>query len=327
MEKDLLNLLSEKEGKSQIEYDSLPPKPPLEEYKKYATSEILPDGWKPLDLEMLPSKGFGYPNGTRIFIKAATVDEIKHFSSVDENDPISKDDRLNLVLERCLKIKFQGGDLSYLDLHQDDRFNAILRIKEMTFISPENKLMLGVNKKCQKQTEDSCVIPSSIELQSPYLRNFEIQEWIKEYYNKERGSFVFVPENGDPLVELFIPSVGVTTEIRKIIAWKTQKGKKYDEIFVNISPFIIPNWRGLTEEVYDQYEALSKKWTIAQFAIIDNVRKEIKFHVKDLFVVCSKCSAEVTAPVSFPNGLRSLFVITNLNSKLFKKYTHTENRT
>lgn len=327
-EKDLLKLLAEKEANSSIKYDKLPDPPSLVEAPTIPLAqEILPDGWKPIDLEMLPSKGFGYPNGIRIFIRSASVEEIKHFSTVDENDPISKDERLNLILERCLKIQFQGGELSYLDLHQDDRFNVVLRIKEMTFISPENKLMLGTRKDCKKEEDSPCIIPSTIELESEYLRNFEMPEWLKEYYNKGRGSFIFEPENGDPLVELFIPSVGVTTQIRKIISWKEQKGKKYDEIFANISPFVIPNWRNLSEETYDQYEALSKKWTITQFTIIDNIRKEIKFHIRDVFVVCSKCGAEVTAPISFPGGLRSLFVISNFDRKLFKKYTPPANRT
>lgn len=322
MEEDLLNILSQKEQNSGISYDDsqIMEKKMETPVKNSLSQEILPDGWKPLDLVMLPSKGFGYPTGTRVFIKAASVDEVKHFSTLDENDPISKDDRLNLVLERCLRISFQGGDLSYLDLHQDDRFNVILRIKEMTFISPENKLMLGTSKTCQKTYDTVCPIPSTIELESNYLRNYEIPEWLKEYYIPSRGGFVFSPSNGDAPIELYIPSVGVTTQIRKIIKWKQEKGKAYDGVFVNISPFVIPNWRDLTEEMYDKYERTSKTWTISQFSIIDGVRKDIKFHIRDTYVTCNKCGAEVTAPVSFPGGLRSLFVITDLNSKLFKKY-------
>ena len=46
-------------------------------------------GWKPISLELLPTQGLYYPDGTKIAIRAATFGEIRHWSMIDDNDPIS----------------------------------------------------------------------------------------------------------------------------------------------------------------------------------------------------------------------------------------------
>ena len=49
-----------------------------------------------------------------------------------------------------------------------------------------------------------------------------------------------VPKNGDPAIQLFIPTIGVSQKIRRILREKVNSGKKYDESFASMSPFIIP---------------------------------------------------------------------------------------
>ena len=56
-------------------------------------------GWHVLDLEQLPSKAKFYPKGTVIKIRSAKAAEIRHFSTMDENNYIDMEDKLNSIVE------------------------------------------------------------------------------------------------------------------------------------------------------------------------------------------------------------------------------------
>ena len=81
-------------------------------------------------------------------------------------------------------------------------------------------------------------------------------------------------------MDLYIPTVGVTTVCRKILSDKRRKGKTFDESFAKVASFIIPDWRGLDESVYDQYERASNEWSPLQFSIADQITEKINFATK-----------------------------------------------
>lgn len=270
--------------------------------------------WKNIPLENLPSEGFGYPEGMEIAIRPAGVSEIKYYSIIDENDRLDMDDKLNHILSKCTTIKWAGGPLSHYDLHYEDRFYVIMAIRDYTFPKGENRIFLQTRKNCK---DEKCDIPDSIELKSNLLDSFKLSKEIVSKFSHEKMCFDLIPKEGGPGVELFIPSVGVTTIVRKIIAEKKAKGKKYDLSFAEISPYIIPNWRDLDEYTYDTYERASNDWDVIQFSIADQVSKMIKFSTKaDIRFNCQNCGGEVTAPLTFRYGYRSFFVISDIIGQL-----------
>lgn len=269
--------------------------------------------WKRIPVTNLPSQGFGYPDDPEILIRSADVNEIKHFSTIDETDPISIDDKMNHIVSKFTIFRCNIGTLSPLDIHQEDRFYIFMAIRDLTFIKGENRIFIPLKPECKKE---DCPIPSEIELKSDVLTSFKLDKDLIKFYNKDRGCFELIPSNGDPAIELFIPTIGISTEIRKIIKAKREKGKKYDEVFAQASPYLIPNWRGLDESLYDQYEFASKSWTYVQFSIVDDITKQITFATKDvLAITCNKCGVEVTAPIRFRGGIRSLFVVSGVIRK------------
>ena len=270
--------------------------------------------WKNIPTDTLPSRGFGYPDGFEVAIKSADVREIRHFSTVDENDRLDLDDKLNSIISKCMKIRWNGGFLEPYDLWYEDRFFIVMSIRDMTFLKGENRILLPVTKNCTKET---CNIPDTIELVSNLLDSFVLDSEIVKRYNKESYSFKFVPKDGSPEMDLYIPTVGVTTMCRKIIAEKIRKGKKYDESFAKVASFIIPDWRGLDERLYDQYERTSNEWTPLQFSIADQITEKINFATKSrIYSKCESCGGEATADITFPGGYRSLFVISDIFGQL-----------
>lgn len=336
---ELLNELNQKEAKSKFEYDSIQrieePDPDVENVKIpdwIPTSDnITPKNlgkvnvnrtplgmeseWKNIPSDTLPSKGFGYPDGFEIAIKAAKVTEIRQFSTVDESDRLDLDDKLNTIIEKCMKIRWNGGVLESFDLWYEDRFFIIMSIRDMTFLKGENRILLPITKNC---TKEDCNIPDMIELKSNLLDSFVIDHEILKRYNKDSYSFKFIPKDGSAEMDLYIPTIGVTTICRRIIAEKKRKNKKFDESFARVASFIIPDWRGLDERLYDQYERASTEWTPLQFSIADQISEKINFATKSrIYTKCESCDGEVTADISFPGGYRSLFIISNILEQLF----------
>ncbi len=274
----------------------------------------LEEYWKNIPLDNLPSEGFGYPDGMEIAIRPAEVSEIKYYSTIDENDRIDMDDKLNHILGKCCRVRWNGGPLNHYDIHYEDRFYLIMAIRDYTFPKGENRIFLAAQKNCKG---DDCNIPDSIELKSPLLDSFKLSPEIKSKFNIEKMCFDLVPKNGGEGLELFIPSVGVTTLIRKIITSKKARNKKYDESFVEVAPYIIPNWRDLDESTYDSYERASREWDVTQFSIADQISKLVKFSTKaDIRFACEKCGGEVTAPLTFRGGFRSFFIISDILRQL-----------
>lgn len=336
----LLNELAKKEAQSKFEYDpdvkdyNIPgwinelsaeekPQAPNSQANNTSPNSLgkairtpmgMESEWKNLPVESLPSKGFGYPEGFEIAIKSADVREIRQYSTVDESDRIDLDEKLNAILSKSMKIRWNGGFLESYDLWYEDRFFIIMSIRDLTFIRGENRILLPITKNC---TKSDCEIPDQIELKANLLDSFVMDNEILTRYNKDTFSFKFIPKDGSPEMNLYIPTVGVTTLCRKIIKDKKEKGKKFDESFSKVATFIIPDWRGLDERLYDQYERASNEWTPLQFSIADQISSRINFATKSrIYSKCNSCGGEVTADISFPRGYRSLFVISDIFSQL-----------
>lgn len=321
LDNDLLAKLSEKEQQSGLNYEDL--KPQEEKARSLGKASFVQEEiqemamespWKKIPLENLPSQGFGYPPGSEISIRSAEVGEIRHFSTIDENDPIDIDDKINHIVSKCSTFRWTEGILNYRDLYQEDRFYIFMAIRDLTFVKGENRIFIPVQKKC---TKEDCQIPSEIELTSAVLSSFVLDPNLKKYYDVENGCFQLTPKNGDAPIQLFIPTIGVSQRIRKILKEKARAGKKYDESFAPISPFVIPNWRDLDEKIYDSYEIDSKNWTYTQFVLADTISKKITFATKNnLSIICNNCGAEVTAPIRFRGGIRSLYVVSDIFGQL-----------
>ena len=119
-------------------------------------------GWIRLKPETLPSQGIFYPQGTEITIRAASAGEIRHWSTLDEDDLLSLDDALNRVAEKCCRIKFPTMMGSFKDIKEIDRFFIVFAIREFTFKRGENNLTTTFKcVKCDHQERNVILLCSS----------------------------------------------------------------------------------------------------------------------------------------------------------------------
>jgi hypothetical protein len=100
--------------------------------------------WKNVPTQTLPSQGLFYPEDTVIVIKAALAAEIRHWSTIDESDDLSKTDAMNFVLDRCLRIQFNGQDVSSDNILEVARFYLVFAIRDFTFVQGQNKMFIEI---------------------------------------------------------------------------------------------------------------------------------------------------------------------------------------
>ena len=274
------------------------------------------NGWKNVPVGILPSKGIFYPEGTLIAIRASEVSEIRHFSTIDETDSLDIEEKLSYITERCLRMEFRGeGVVSYKDLKQEDRFFLIMTIRDLTFIKGENSILLKTKKKC-KETID-CPFNNGIELRTGALTCYEIDQRILNYYDPNTRGFNFILKKTGKPVQMFVPSIGVTQAISSFVLEAINKSINMDDGFLQIAPFLFDEWRGLTFQDFISKMRESDYWTKEEYSLLFGLSDMIRIGTKaEAKQVCPKCSAEVTADITFPGGIRSLFVISNIFGEL-----------
>lgn len=273
-------------------------------------------GWKNLPPSLLPSGGLFYPDGTQIAIRPAEVKEIRHFSTIDETDMLDIDTKLNLILERCCVIKFpQYGVVSYKEIKQEDRFFIIMTIRDLTFVRGENMIVLKPKTTCK--TGD-CPFQNGIELRTGVLSKYTIDDKLMSYYSKSERKFVLNVPKLSRTIKMTVPSIGVIDAISTYARNRIRQGKDVDESFIKIAPYLYEDWRQLTEQKLSELEEESNSWSKEEFSIFFQVTDLLKIGTKlEVNLPCSKCGAqEVTAPISFPDGIRSLFLISDIFGEL-----------
>lgn len=302
------------------------PKPQVQNEQKATPSNLgkaqsggpaYDSGWKNLPFSLLPSKGLFYPSGARIAIRAAEVREIRHFSTIDDEDRLDIEEKLSYVLERCSRMEFPGeGVVSFKDLKQEDRFFIIMAIRDLTFVKGENSIMLRPDLPCKNSAE--CPFAGGIELRTGVLSSYEIDPQILKYYHPEKRTFVFDLKKINKTVEMCVPSIGVTQVISDFVISQSRLGTLPDDSFLKIAPFIFTEWRDLTDSILLAKMREMDYWTKEEYSLIFELSERIKIGTElQVKQQCQVCGAkEVTAEISFPQGLRSLFIISDIFREL-----------
>ena len=264
-------------------------------------------GWMILDQEELPSKGKFYPSGTIIKIRSARASEIRHFSTMDENNYIDMEEKLNHIVEMCTQIMSGDKRLSYKDILEEDRIVLLLSIRDLTFPEPENKLILKGKTEHSKQTVD-------IELASRYLVATEVPTEIEAYYSSKERTYVIKTRSAGE-VRMRPPSIGVMQEITKYLKDRQEKEVEFDKAFIQVLPYITPDWRQLNLPRIFALEVDYKSWDEKKFMVIYRLAEKMKIGVETTLEM--EFDGEIAkAPLDFPGGIKSLFIISDLAGEL-----------
>ena len=266
-------------------------------------------GWHDFNPGGLPSAGKFYPIGTTMMIRPAKTAEIRHFSTLEESDIFDVDDKLNHILQNCVKVRAEKKVLSWKDIIEEDRVFIILAVRDLTFKEPENKLM--VTKRCGDCNEEN-----QIEVASRNFSLNEIPEDIEKYYSPSKRCYLIQTKTlGE--ITMRPPTIGVMQVITKYIRNKEREGGAWDKAWVQILPYITQEWRGFNDKMIFDGEVQFKGWESTKYTVHYRLAEKLRIGVQqNMQVSCSSCGAGVTAPVDFPEGIKSLFVISDISGEL-----------
>ena len=264
-------------------------------------------GWMVLDQQELPSKGKFYPPDTVIKIRSARAAEIRHFSTMDENNYIDMEEKLNHIVEMCTQVTAGDKRLSYKDILEEDRIVLLLSIRDLTFPEPENKLILKGKTEVTK-------VPVDIELSTKYLVATEVPSEIEAYYSSKERTYVIKTRSAGE-VRMRPPSIGVMQEITKYLRDRQEKEVEFDKAFIQVLPYITPDWRQLNLPKIFNLEVDYKSWDQNKFMVIYRLAEKMKIGV-DTTLEMEYDGEIAKAPLDFPGGIKSLFIISDLAGEL-----------
>lgn len=274
-------------------------------------------GWKNVPIENLPTMGLFYPEGAEVTIKSADVEEIRHWSTIDETDMIDMDDKMNFILEKCVRFRLVAEDkepfsMHWKDLKEIDRFYIVILIHELTFPGNDNKL--HINFRC---ISDNCLASgnpyrSKEQLKSNMLNLFRIADDIMKYYNSEERKFVIESKKLGKTFQFTVPQVGVSSYVKNYIYKKRRDGDALDTAFVKVAPFILEDWRQLNDKSFERERMNSFKWNKNDWLFISAFTDKLEDCVKlQVDRPCPKCGETIEAPLFFRGGftIKDLFSI------------------
>lgn len=271
-------------------------------------------GYVKLDLINFPSGGQFYREDFEIHIRAARVGEIREFSTLDEENILDVDEKLNSLLVNCTKIMYGNQRGSYRDVLEEDRIYLILSIRELTFKDGENKLMMPVGKKnCKTGT---CKSQDSVELRTGNLQFNDKDDLLEKYYDHQNKCFTVTTKNHGTLT-IAPPTIGVMRSITDWIRKREEENLPWDKSSLAILPYIQREWRGFNDKEIFSAITNFQGWDASKFSIIYRLVEKAKIGVKPEFIFpCDSCGEEVAVPLTFPGGIKALFIIQDISSEL-----------
>ena len=250
------------------------------------------------DIRELPCGQF-YPTGTLFMVRPAQVKEIQAYSMVDDNNFYDIVEKMNDILQSCVRVKYSDGKIgSFLDIKDQDRLFLVFLIRELTFQSGNS---LSVNAKC------GCGEEISIELNKEHFVFHEIDEKLEKFYSRNTGSYNFKTVNGKSF-ELTPPNIGLQKAFTDYIMKENNEKRNPNLAFLKIIPFMM---NGRTSITYDGVKTKVKDFEEMDdisFQFLNAAVGKMTFGIKELKKTCT-CGEEVHTDMQFPNGASSIFVI------------------
>lgn len=287
----------------------------LEEFNKKADllrekkkSEIqISDGWIPVNREEMGLRSIFYSQNWEFYIRPATVNAIKNWTSINEENANEVNKVFNEIIRTCVKIDSHDvNPASWDQINSWDRFWFIMKIREYTF--PNNDSKVEFTDSCSE-----CDDEINFNLTSNGLfYEFPDEDIIEKYWTGLKWE-IDPSEYGldHDIITLYTPRL---CKDEAIIEWATNKiraKQKIDETFIKYLVWLMDRpakdpamLDRQIQKIYNEY----KKWDIDTFNFITDVINNININPSEkLKTICPSCGREVTSNVQFPNGIKTLF--------------------
>jgi hypothetical protein len=228
-----------------------------------------------------------YHDDIEMLLKSAKTKEIRHWSTIDELDPVDVRDKIGFILNSCTKFKIKGNPqpFNFKDFLEIDRYHVLFRLQELTFPNQENKLMANIrchNSKCRKVNR--------VQVTSQNLLGFTIPEELTKYYNPEEKCFVVNSDKLGETIRFYMPTTGIQDLFRRKRKMELDAGQEIDKAFYDFGPYLLNDWRKLTLKDISSLRFESNSWSASKFTVIHKITQLLKKASSNKAIgVCEKC--------------------------------------
>lgn len=263
-------------------------------------------GYHNIELGNLPSGGKFYPQDCSISIRAAKVAEIRQFSTVDENNLLDIEDKLNYIIKSCIRFTTRAKVMSYKDILEEDRVFLLLSIRDLTFPEPESKLTVKATTKDGEEFD--------AEIASKYFQLSRVPDEIEKYYDHETRSYE-IQTRSFGTITMRPPTIGVMEAITNYIRVRQVEKKPWDQSYLQIAPYIQQDWRGFNDAAIFKGEVTFNSWDSKKYMLVYKLAEQMKIGVQPEMLV-PYGDEEVLVPISFRDGIKSLFIVQDFSGEL-----------
>jgi hypothetical protein len=272
------------------------------------TAASVAEGWIAIDRDELGIRSRFYPKDWQFFVRPATVEAIKNWSSIDEERIDVVNTVFNDIIRTCVKITSAAGNIPWNKINSWDRFWFILKVREYTFKEGEAKIEF-------KDTCPECETELTYNLTSKSLHyEFPDDDIVDRYWDANERVWYINPRDYDldaDIVKLYVPTLEKDQALLDWAISKTRAKSKIDSVFLKFLPWLLPK-APKDEQVFEKFvkdcELIFKSWDTEMFDFMDEVIFNITVNTSEkLRQVCPHCGEEVLSNVRFPQGVKVLF--------------------
>lgn len=275
-------------------------------------------GFRDIKIQIVPTKGITLPVNVRMSARALTLEEIKHYSSMDEEEVIDIEEKIGEVFERCIRVYFGDKLMSWKDLPETDRIFNLFFLRDLTMQQHARDIKLYHTAKAPDGTV------KRVEITNDIFAYNKIPSGIMKFYDAQERCFI-VRDNGAEVFRFTIPTVGVIMGIKKYIAEKLDKRSRgeadsnYNRTLIDKhAEWLIMDWREINEQgmkmLHQRYATLSPEI----LDILDYLHKEFRYFVKPTVELEYGDGKTFESVIVFPRGISNIFNLSDIVDRLFK---------
>jgi hypothetical protein len=281
------------------------------------------DGWTDFNRKLLGERNIFYPESWQFRIRPATVEAIRNWSTIDENDPNLIDDVFTEILKSCVMIVTPDGPIPYTNIREWDRFYFILQVREYTFTGENNGTVrnLEIPDECP-----NCENEIKFNVTSEGLMFDMPDPEVMKYYDPETCVWTIDPEEFDvegDVINFYLPTLEKRANIKAWMISRLQAKKKVDQTFIKFLPWMAPKISKDTTVAARQikdYETKFKNLDAEMFSLMDEIINNIQVTQNSkILMKCPFCGEEATTDIQFQDGIRTIFNVSNRRKKFGNK--------
>lgn len=266
------------------------------------SSSTKSDGglWHDIARKDMSYGGVMYPVNWEFQVKAGNVKDVRHWSSIDETNPISVNNHMNDLMNTNVRIIDTTGErrkvVSSDKIFEMDRFQFIL------FVHTYSGMTTKLTYKATCGETDSCKAPQDVTLTPFNLQYSELSVRALEYMTAEDGIVFETKSHGK------VSYKPITIEWSKKFSdfnkKALQSGDEIEQNFIRLLPFLMDDVSTI-QTLYQKYLGIGEK--LFGF-YMQTLKKHLDIRaLGEISFKCTTCDQEGIAPVKFPNGLANLF--------------------